>query len=173
VCSTEPTLKSQSGTTIGGQTGSPSLCSTEPALRSQIGNTGESSIRSNENPSEDNSNRTEPRGWLAPVHVNGILMMLAVDTGAAMTIINYRKFLQHLDESIIQPSAHTFHTAAGSTMPALGQLAATLKFGPVTIRGLITTVAEVVRNGLLGLDFLRSADAWVGLRDGFLHMKVK
>jgi hypothetical protein len=83
------------------QTGSSSVCPTEPALRSQIGtttvgqtgSTRESSIRSNEAPSEDNSNRTEPRGWLAWVHVNGILMMLAVDMGAAMTIINSRKFL--------------------------------------------------------------------------------
>jgi hypothetical protein len=35
-------------------------------------------------------------GWLAPVYVNAVLMMLAEDTGAAMTIINTRKFLRHL-----------------------------------------------------------------------------
>jgi hypothetical protein len=40
---------------------------------------------------------TGTRGWLAPVYVNGVLMMLAVDTGAAMTIIDTRKFLRHLD----------------------------------------------------------------------------
>jgi hypothetical protein len=77
------------------QTGSSSVCQTEPALRSQIGttavdrtgSTGKGSIRNDNAPSEDNSNQTEPRGWLAPVHVNGILMMLAVDTGASILFI--------------------------------------------------------------------------------------
>jgi hypothetical protein len=115
---------------------------------------------------------TGTRGWLALVYVNGVLMMLAVDTGAAMTIINTRKFLRHLDCGLLRPSIHTFHTAAGATLPALGQFAATLELGPVKVTGLITTVAEVVGDGLLGLDFLRSADARVGLRDGHLHMTV-
>jgi hypothetical protein len=72
----------------------------------------------------------------------------------------------HLDRALLQPSGHTFHTAAGATLPALGQFPATLELGLVKVTGLLTTVAEVVGDGLLGLDFLRSADAWVGLRDG-------
>jgi hypothetical protein len=115
---------------------------------------------------------TGTRGWLAPVYVNGALMMLAVDTGAAMTIINTRKFLRHLDRDLLRPSIHTFHTAAGATLPALGQFAATLELGPVKVTGLVVTVAKVVGDGLLGLDFLRLADAWVGLRDGHIHMTV-
>jgi hypothetical protein len=45
-------------------------------------------LRSSEVRATTDGNLTETRGWLAPVHVNGVLMMLAVDTGAAMTIIN-------------------------------------------------------------------------------------
>jgi hypothetical protein len=52
------------------------------------------------------------------------------------------------------------------------QFAATLESGPVKVTRLLTTVTEVVGDGLLRLEFLRSADAWVGLRDGKLHMKV-
>jgi predicted aspartyl protease len=66
-------------------------------------------------------NISETRGWLAPVYVNGVLMMLAVDTGATMTIVNSEKFLKLLDRALLQPSEHTFHTAAGITLPALGQ----------------------------------------------------
>jgi hypothetical protein len=33
------------------------------------------------------------------------------------------------------------------------------------------TVADVVGDGLLGMNFLAATDAWVGLRDGHLHMK--
>jgi hypothetical protein len=71
-----------------------------------------------------------------------------------------------------RPSGHTFHTVAVATLPTLGQFFATLELGPLKVTGLLTTVAEVVGDGLLGLDSLRSADAWVGLRDGRLHMKV-
>jgi hypothetical protein len=99
-------------------------------------------------------------------------MLLAVDTGATMTIINSQKFLKHLDRALLQPSGHTFHTTAGATLPALGQFSAALELGPVKVTGLLTTVAEVVGDGLLGLDFLRFVDAWVGLKDGRLHMKV-
>jgi hypothetical protein len=83
-------------------------------------------------------------------------MMLALDTGAAMTIINTRKFLKHLDRALLQLSIHTFHTAAGATLPALGQFAATLELGLVKVSDLIITVAEVVGDGLFGLLFLVS-----------------
>jgi hypothetical protein len=33
------------------------------------------------------------------------------------------------------------------------------------------TVADVVGDGLLGMEFLTTTDTWVGLRDGHLHMK--
>jgi predicted aspartyl protease len=87
-------------------------------------------------------------GW-PQFYVNGALMMLAVDTGAALTIVNSEKFLKLLDRSLLQPSEHTFYTAAGITLPALGQFSATLELGPVKVHGLITTVADVVGDGLL------------------------
>jgi hypothetical protein len=76
---------------------------------------------------------SETRGWLAPVYVNGILMMLAVDTFAAMAIVNSDKFLKLLDRALLQPSEHTFHTGAGMTLPALGQFSATLELGSVKV----------------------------------------
>jgi hypothetical protein len=92
----------------------------------QVDGEGVIPLRSSEAHALTEENFMETRGWLAPVHVNGALMMLAVDTGAAMTMINSRKFLEHLDRGILRPSGHTFHTAAGDTLPALGQFSARL-----------------------------------------------
>jgi hypothetical protein len=41
----------------------------------------------------DISGAGENKGWLAPVDLDDVLMMLAVDTGAGMTIINKSKVL--------------------------------------------------------------------------------
>jgi hypothetical protein len=46
-----------------------------------------------------------------------------------------------------------------------------MPLGPVVLENLRVTVADVVGDGLLGIDFLAATDAWLGLRDGHLHMK--
>ena len=34
------------------------------------------------------------------------------------------------------------------------------------------TVADVLGDGLLGMDYLRVADAWIGAKEGHLNMNV-
>jgi hypothetical protein len=112
----------------------------------------------------------ENKGWLAPVNIDDVLMMLAVDTGAGMTIVNKSKVLSFMDALDLEPSPFEFHTANGELLEGVGQFYYTLQLGPIVLENCIT-VADVVEDGLLGMDFLAATDAWVGLRDGQLHMK--
>ena len=112
------------------------------------------------------------RGWLAAVHVNDVFLMMAVDTGAALTMLNKDIFKKYFKKTKLTKSKDQFVTATGDPMKAKGQFRADVQLGPVTIAGLKISVADVLGDGLLGMDFLLAADAWVGARKGELHMKV-
>lgn len=58
---------------------------------------------------------------MAPVYINDILLMLAVDTGAAMTMINDTVFSEHFPIVELQKSQDLFHTANGEELRAKGQ----------------------------------------------------
>jgi predicted aspartyl protease len=113
----------------------------------------------------------ENKGWLARVHIDDVLMMLAVETGAGMTIVNKSKVLSFIDALDLEPSLFEFHTANGELLEGVGLFYATLQLGPVVLENFRVTVADVVGDGLLGMDFLAAMDAWVDLKDGHLHMK--
>jgi hypothetical protein len=98
-------------------TGSEDLVANE---NDQVAPGGDLPMQSSEISTSTNENLSESRQWLAPVHVNSVLMMLVVGTGVAMTIINSEKFLNHLNHSLLQPNEHTFRTAAGATLQVLG-----------------------------------------------------
>eukprot|EP00919_Chromeraceae_sp_WS-2016_P072705 GHVR01171869.1.p1 GENE.GHVR01171869.1~~GHVR01171869.1.p1 ORF type:complete len:120 (-),score=20.28 GHVR01171869.1:191-550(-) len=107
------------------------------------------------------------RGWLAPVYNNDVLWMLAVDTGAAMTMIGEEVYRQYFPKTQLDECEDNgmFSTANGDTMVATWQFRASVQTGPVMIRGIKVTVANVVGDGLLGMDYLTAADAWVGTRE--------
>ena len=113
------------------------------------------------------------KGWLAPVYINDVFLLLTADTGAAVTMLNSTMFKRYFPDTELQPSTGNFTTASGDPMPTEGQFRANVQLGPVTIAFLMITVADVVGDGLLGLDYLTAADAWVGIREGKLHMKVE
>jgi hypothetical protein len=48
----------------------------------------------------------ENKGWLAPVIIDDVLMMLVVDTGAGMTIVNKSKVLSFMDA--LDPACSSF-----------------------------------------------------------------
>ena len=73
---------------------------------------------------------------------------------------------------MLEPSPDDFTTANGESMVAAGMFRANIQIGPVTIARLKITVADVVGDGLLGMDYLDAADAWVGAREGKFHMRV-
>ena len=106
------------------------------------------------------------KGWLAPVYVNDVFLMLTVDTGAALTMMNATMFKKYFQDTKLDPSTDHFTTANGETMTAEGTFRANVQMGPVTIASLKITVADVVGDGLLGMDYLTAADAWLGARDG-------
>ena len=98
--------------------------------------------------------------------------MMTVDTGAAITMLNSTMFERHFQGIELVTSDDEFITANGEAMTAAGSFRASIQMGPVTIANLKITVADVVGDGLLGMDFLHAADAWLGAREGKFHMKV-
>eukprot|EP00919_Chromeraceae_sp_WS-2016_P042349 GHVR01100736.1.p1 GENE.GHVR01100736.1~~GHVR01100736.1.p1 ORF type:complete len:152 (+),score=10.89 GHVR01100736.1:2-457(+) len=81
-------------------------------------------------------------------------------------------FRKYFPNTKLESSTDNFTTASGDTMPTTGQFRANVQIGPVTIASLKITVAEVVGDGLLGMDYMTAADAWLGARDGKFHMRV-
>jgi hypothetical protein len=59
------------------------------------------------------------------------------------------------------------HHSAG-----FGPIPCNVGAGPSKSYGIVNHHCRSCGGGLLGLDFLHLADAWVGLKDGRLHMKV-
>ena len=57
-------------------------------------------------------------------------------------------------------------------MKVAGQFVADVQMGPVTVANLRITVADVLGDGLLGMDYLRVADVWIGAKEGHLNMNV-
>jgi hypothetical protein len=98
-------------------------------------------------------------------------MMLAMDMGAGMAIVNKSKVLSFMEALDLEPSPFEFHTAYGELLEGVGQFYSTLQLRPVVLENFCVTLADVVGDGLLGMDFLAATDAWVGLRDGHLHMQ--
>jgi hypothetical protein len=92
----------------------------------------------------------ENKGWLALVDIDDVLMMLAVDTGAGMKIVNKSKMLTYMDALDLEPSPYEFRTANGELLERVGQFYATLRLGPVVLENFCVTVADVVGDGLLG-----------------------
>ena len=89
-----------------------------------------------------------------------------------MTMINERVFAEHFEGVELQPSGELFRTANGEELCAQGQFRAHVQLGPVAIEGMIVTVASVMGDGLLGMDYLSAADAWVGTKEGELYMQM-
>eukprot|EP00918_Siedleckia_nematoides_P086396 GHVU01190155.1.p1 GENE.GHVU01190155.1~~GHVU01190155.1.p1 ORF type:complete len:192 (+),score=14.10 GHVU01190155.1:1-576(+) len=112
------------------------------------------------------------KGWLAPTYINDVFLLLTADTGAEVTMMNSEVFKRYFPDTKLEPSTGNFTTASGDKMPVDGQFRANVQIGPVTIAFMMITIADVVGDGLLGLDYLTAADAWVGVREGKLHMKV-
>eukprot|EP00920_Eleutheroschizon_duboscqi_P010381 GHVT01024188.1.p1 GENE.GHVT01024188.1~~GHVT01024188.1.p1 ORF type:complete len:108 (-),score=7.35 GHVT01024188.1:22-345(-) len=88
-------------------------------------------------------------------------------------MMNTAVFRRYFPGTKLEKSAGNFTTATGEEMPTEGQFRANVQVGPVTVASLMITVAEVVGDGLLGMDYLVEADAWVGVREGKLHMRVE
>ena len=84
------------------------------------------------------------KGWLAPVYINDVFLLLTADTGAAVTMLNTNIFKRYFPDTELQPSAGNFTTASGDPMSTAGQFRADVQLGPVTIASLLITVAEVL-----------------------------
>lgn len=100
------------------------------------------------------------------------MLMLAVDTGAAMTMIGEEAYKRYFPLTEHGKSKDMFWTAYGKVMVATGQFRVSVQQDPVTIDGMKITVANVVGDGLLVLDYLSAADVWVSTKEGELHMRV-
>ena len=48
------------------------------------------------------------KGWLAPVYVNDVFLMMTVDTGAAITMLNATMFDRHFPGIELQASEDAF-----------------------------------------------------------------
>ena len=70
------------------------------------------------------------RGWLAPVYINDVMLMLAVDTGASKTMLAEDVFKRHFKDITLSPSQSTCCTADGDDLPVAGQFLADVQLGP-------------------------------------------
>ena len=57
-------------------------------------------------------------------------------------------------------------------MKVARQFLVDIQLGSATITNLQIPVANVVGDGLLGMDYLRVADAWIRAKEGQLHMNI-
>ena len=92
------------------------------------------------------------KGWLAPAYMNDVFLLLTADTGAAVTMLNTAVFRRYFPDKELEPSTGEFTTANNEPMPTVGQFRANVQIGPVTIAHLMITVADVIGDGLLGMD---------------------
>ena len=109
--------------------------------------------------------------WIAAVRLGGRLLHLAVDTGASSTILSMEAFARLFPEVSLQSCSTVYKTADGNLMPAIGTFTTTVNVGGMEVSDFLVTVSTVgTADGLLGMDFLHAADAWIGARSGILHM---
>ena len=64
-------------------------------------------------------------------------------------------------------------TADGNDLCVVGEFITDIQLGPVTVTNLRVTVVKVVGDGLLGVDYLMAAIAWIGVKEGQLNMNVE
>lgn len=115
--------------------------------------------------------RLTRRSWLVPIQMGEVMLMLAVDTGSERTIISYEVYQRYLSDKPLQPSERKFCTADGEDLTTYGQFQGNIQIGVVRVTGISITVANVLGDGLLGMDYLAAADALIGARDGKLYMR--
>ena len=53
-----------------------------------------------------------------------------------------------------------------------GRFLAHVQIGSIQVSNIQITVANVPGDRLLSMDYLTTADAWIGVRDGKLHMRA-
>ena len=63
---------------------------------------------------------SEP-GWLAPVYINEVMVMLAVDTGASKPMLAEDVFKRHFKSTSLETSQSTFCTTDGDELKVAGQ----------------------------------------------------
>eukprot|EP00918_Siedleckia_nematoides_P075523 GHVU01165302.1.p1 GENE.GHVU01165302.1~~GHVU01165302.1.p1 ORF type:complete len:104 (-),score=9.24 GHVU01165302.1:270-581(-) len=87
-------------------------------------------------------------------------------------MINDRVFNEYFPTVELMESKDLLRTANGEELLGKGQFRTYIQLGPVAIDGMLITVANVMGDGLLGMDYLASADAWVGTKEGELYMQM-
>ena len=68
--------------------------------------------------------RMSERGWMAPVYINEVMVMLAVDTGASKTMLARDVFERHFKSTSLETSQSTFCTADGDELKVARQFVA-------------------------------------------------
>lgn len=98
--------------------------------------------------------------------------MLVVDTRSARTMISEKVFEEHFAEVGLQRSSELMCLANGEKLRIRGQMCAQVQVGPAAAAMQQVTVANVIGDGILGMDYLIATDGGVGMKEGELYMQL-
>jgi hypothetical protein len=112
-------------------------------------------------------------GWLVAVYVEDEIFLMTKDTGSTMTMIDTKAFFKRFLHTRLRPPQGAFQTADGSEMKITGEAIVHVEVGPVVVEKLRVAVTDLPVEGLLGIDFLMSADTFIGVWNGELIMKFE
>jgi hypothetical protein len=73
----------------------------------------------------------------------------------------------------LRPPQGAFQTANGSGMKIIGKAVVRVEIEPIVVQKLCVAVTDLPVEGLLRMDFLMSADTFIGTWNGELIMKFK
>ena len=131
----------------------------------------EDNLEQNEHSSRvDSVNLAGDSGFSVEIGVQGLLSKFIIDTGATVTLLNYAQFMKIPMSSrpSLKPVKFSISMADGtSPLYVHGSGVFSLKCGSSKVKHEIV-VANVIGEGLLGMDFISKHVSEINLRDKFL-----
>lgn len=116
----------------------------------------------------------KPHELTVPVQLNGKFTRFLVDTGASMSVIDY-KHLQELYDGIPPmkqtSSSRAIQTVSGEQLPIVGTITVTLSVAGGTYPWELKVIKGLTYRAVLGRDFLHAHGAVINLQTGMLELE--
>ena len=116
----------------------------------------------------------KPHELTVPVQLNGKPTRFLVDTGASMSVIDYKHLLELYDD--IPPmkqtsSSRAIQTVSGEQLPIVGTITVTLSIAGGAYPWELKVIKGLTYRAVLGRDFLRAHGAVINLQTGMLELE--
>jgi hypothetical protein len=107
------------------------------------------------------------------VDVEDKVFLMTIDMGSTVTMIDTKAFFERFPHTRLKLPLGAFKTVDGSKMKIAGEAVMHVEVGPVVVKKLRVAVTDLPVEGLPVMDFLISADTFIGTRNGELIIKFE